>query len=96
MGTLREWIATSRSLCWCDWIYVEPGPLRLDTAFALQTSDGQDMKPLRELLQVADFWSVLDAWANYRDGRLPNEEQALRAIQYYDTHDAFIGPELDP
>lgn len=95
-GTLRELIADSKSLRWHDWIYVEPGPLTLETRFALQTEQGQNMGDLRSLHPVADFWDILKAWSEWRAGRQPNEEQALRAIAYYDKRDAFIGTDLEP
>lgn len=94
---LRDLIARPDELIWHNWIYVESGVLSLDTPVALATTPDQDMGPgMTALLVVADLQGIMQAWSNFRDGRKPTPEQALRAIRYYEENDAFIPESVDP
>lgn len=41
-------------------------------------------------LEVSYAKEVLEVWANWRNGKLPNISEKIQAILYYVEHDAYI------
>jgi hypothetical protein len=52
--------------------------------------DSSERTGLRYLLEVELIKDVIEAWSDWRDGRVPNLEEKLEAVTYYADNDAYI------
>lgn len=96
---LRDFIENVRAYHWSHIVFIDGDApsWSLDTAIAFMQRDGETMpEGMQQFLSVGDLQGIVDAWIDFRDGRKPTPEQALRAIRYYCEHDAFIPESAEP
>lgn len=55
----------------------------------VEPEDGVAPAGLSYLLEVGLACEVLDVWEQWRNGKEPTPEEAVRAVIYYGEHDAY-------
>lgn len=51
---------------------------------------------LEYVLEVRLIKEVLSVWSQWRNGRQPNDQEALEALRYYAQNDAYISLDMAP
>ena len=51
---------------------------------------GELMEDLAYFLEVDIAKEVIEVWSDWRDGRIPTEEERLDAVSYYASHDSYL------
>ena len=94
--TVRALVARLDELDEEHTIYAVGGPQatpEADAVAALEPDDGSlppEAIGMAYLLEVNEARSVVQVWAEWRDGRAPSQDEACSAILHYARHDAYL------